>query len=52
MDPDTYNISSFYQQAKRVIKTLIATVLRLPMDFLSLKNYVNVPSKSNKKKLF
>ncbi len=26
------------------------TVLRLPYDFLCLKNYVNVPSKSNKTK--
>jgi hypothetical protein len=29
-----------------VRKPLISTVLRLLSDFLSLKNYVNVPSKS------
>ncbi len=39
---------SFYHQAKIVKKTLIPTVLWLLLDFLSLKNYVNVPSKSNK----
>ncbi len=37
---------SFYLQAKIVRKALIPTVLRLLFDFLSLKNYVNVPSKS------
>ncbi len=42
---------SFYQ-AKRVRKTLIPTVLWLLLDFLSLKNDVNVPSKSNKQKFF
>jgi hypothetical protein len=31
-------------------KTLIPTVLRLILDFLSLKNYINIPSKSNKQK--
>ncbi len=41
---------SLYHQAKIVRKTLIPTVLRLRYDFLSLKNYVNVPSKSNKQK--
>ncbi len=42
---------SFYHQAKIVRKTLIRpTVLLLLFDFLSLKNYVNVPVKSNKKK--
>ncbi len=30
---------------KIVRKTLIFTILRLMYDFLSLKNYVNVPSK-------
>jgi hypothetical protein len=39
---------SVYHQAKIVRKTLILTVLRLLIDFLSLKNYVNVPSRSNK----
>ncbi len=37
-----------YHQAKIVRKTLIFTVLWLLLDFLSLKNDVNVPSKSNK----
>ncbi len=41
---------SFYHQAKIVRKILISTVLRLLYDFLSLKNNVNVPSKSNKQK--
>ncbi len=36
--------------SKIVRKTLIPTVLRLLFDFLSLKNYVNVPSISNKQK--
>jgi hypothetical protein len=31
---------SFYHQAKIVRKTLIPTILRLPLDFLSLKNDV------------
>jgi hypothetical protein len=39
-------------QAKIVRKPLIHTVLRLPFDFLSLKNDVHVPSKSNKQKNF
>ncbi len=43
---------SFYHQAKIVWKTLIPTVLWLLLDFLSLKNYVNVPSKSNKQRNF
>ncbi len=43
---------SFYRQAKIVRKTLIPTVLWLLLDFLSLKNDVNVPSKSNKQKNF
>jgi hypothetical protein len=38
------------QHCKKVRKTLIPTVLRLLCDFLSLKNNVNVASKSNKKK--
>ncbi len=41
---------SFYHQAKKGRKTLIPTVLWLLLAFLSLKNDVNVPSKSNKKK--
>ncbi len=43
---------SFHQQAKMVRKTLIPTVLWLLLDFLSLKNDVNVPSKSNKQENF
>ncbi len=43
---------SFYQQAKIVRKTLIPTVFWLRLDFLSLKNDVNVPSKSNKQENF
>ncbi len=40
------------RQAKIVRKTLIPTVLWLIFDFLSLKNDVNVHSKSNKQKNF
>jgi hypothetical protein len=39
---------SFYHHAKIVRKTLIPTLF----DFLSLKNDVNVASKSNKQKIF
>ncbi len=41
---------SFYQKPKIVRKTLIPTLLWLLLDFLSLENDVNVPSKSNKQK--
>ncbi len=41
---------SFHQQAKKVRKTLIFTILRLLFDFLSMKTDVNVPSKSKKQK--
>ncbi len=41
---------SFYHQAKIVKETLIPTVLWLLVDFLSVENNVNVPSKSNKQK--
>ncbi len=41
---------SFYHNAKLVRKTLIPTILWLFLTFLSLENYVNVPSKSNKQK--
>ncbi len=44
-DPDPSIIKQ-----KRVRTTLIPTVLWLLSDFLSLKNYVNVASKSNKQK--
>ncbi len=37
-------------QAKLIRKTLIPTVLWLLLDFFSLKNYVNVPLKSNMQK--
>jgi hypothetical protein len=43
---------SFHHQAKIVRKTLIPTALLLLFDFLSLKNDVNVPPKSNMKKNF
>jgi hypothetical protein len=39
-----------YLQAKIVRKTLIPTVLCLLYDFLYMKKYVNVPSKSNMQK--
>ena len=41
---------SFYHHAKIVRKTLIPTIFLLFFDFLSLKNDVNVASKSNKQK--
>ena len=44
---------SFYHQAKIVRKTLVSTFLWLLYHFFSLKNDLNVPSKSNmRKKLF
>ncbi len=43
---------TFHHQAKIVWKTLIFTVLWLLYDFLSLKNDVNLPSKSNQQKNF
>jgi hypothetical protein len=43
---------SFYHTAKIVRKTLIPTVWRLLYDFLTLKNDVNVLSKSSKQKNF
>ncbi len=43
---------SFYRQAKILRKTLILTVLWLLYDFLSLKNDVNVASKSKKQKTY
>ncbi len=42
-----YGSGSIYHQAKIVRKTLIPTVLWLLLDFLSLKNDLNVPSISN-----
>ncbi len=42
--------SSFYHQAKKARKPFIPTILWLLYDFLSLKNDVNVSSKSNKQK--
>ncbi len=45
-DPDSL-VESFYHHAKIVRKTLIPTVLWFLYDFLSLKNDLNVPSKSN-----
>jgi hypothetical protein len=43
---------SFHHQAKIVLKTMIPIVLCLLFAFLSLKNDVNVPSKSSKQKIF
>jgi hypothetical protein len=43
---------SFYDRAKVLRNILIPTVLRLLCDFLSLKNDVNVASKSKKQKNF
>jgi hypothetical protein len=53
MDPESGSESGpLYHQAKIVRKTLIPTVFWLLLDFLSLKNYVKIPSKSNKQKNF
>jgi hypothetical protein len=41
---------SFYHHGKIVRKTLIPTIFVTLFDFLSLKNDVNVASKSNKQK--
>jgi hypothetical protein len=41
---------SFYHHAKILRKTLITHYFVTLLDFLSLKNYVNVASKSNKQK--
>jgi hypothetical protein len=40
----------FNQQAKKVRKTLIFTILMLLYDFLSIKTDINVPSISKKQK--
>ncbi len=42
--------SGFFDQQAKKRKTLISTILWLLYVFLSLKNYVNVPSKRNKHK--
>jgi hypothetical protein len=42
---------SFYYHAKIVRKTLIPTIFVTFFNFLSLKNDVNVPPKSNKQKI-
>ncbi len=47
-----YGSGFFYHQAKIVRKPLIPTSLWRLFDLLSLKNDVNVPSKSNKQKNF
>jgi len=47
MDP---NPSIFQHEAKKIRKTFISTVFRLLHGFLSVKNYVNEPSKSIKQK--
>ncbi len=45
LDPEP-DPSIYYNQAKILRKTMILTVLRLLLDFISLKNDENVPSKS------
>ncbi len=52
MDPDPDPSIILLLSSKNSKKNLIPTVLRLLLDFLSLKNYLNVPSKSNKQKNF
>ncbi len=51
-----YGYGSYNHLAKIIRKTFIPTLLRPFYDFLSLKNYVNVPSKQyqygNKQKNF
>ncbi len=50
-----YGSGSFHHQAKIVRKYLNSNVVWLLynfLSFLSLKNYINVPSKSNKQKTF
>jgi hypothetical protein len=47
-----YGSGSFYHHAKIVRKNLDSFHFVTLFDFLSLKNDVNVPSKSNKKKKF
>jgi hypothetical protein len=47
-----FGSGSFYHQAIIVRKTMIPTVLLILLDFLSLKNDVNVPSISGKQKNF
>jgi hypothetical protein len=48
-DPD---LDPSFTKQKKVIKTLIPTVLLLLFDFLSLKNDVNVPQKVISRKTF
>ncbi len=50
-DPDPL-VRGMDPEANIVIKPLISTVLRLLFDFLSLKNYVKVPAKSNMQENF
>ncbi len=52
LNPDPDPLVRCTYQAKIVRQTLIPTDLLLLFDFLSLKNDVNVPSKSNKQKKF
>jgi hypothetical protein len=47
-----YGSGSFYHHANIVRKTLIPANFVTLFDFLSLKNDVNVPPKSNKQKNF
>jgi hypothetical protein len=48
-----YGSEAIHHQAKIVRKPLVSSILWLFFDFLTVKNDVNVPSKSNKlKKIF
>ncbi len=47
-----YGSGSFFHQAKIVRKTLIPAILLILFDFLSLKNYLNVPPKVISRKTF
>jgi hypothetical protein len=49
-DPAGSGSGSFYHHAKIVKKNLDSSYFLTLFDFLSLKNYVNVASKSNKQK--
>jgi hypothetical protein len=51
-DPLVRGTGSSHHQAKIKRKLLISTVLSLFYDFLSVKNDVNLPPKSDKQKKF
>jgi hypothetical protein len=50
--PPECGSGSFFHQEKVVRKPLFLVFCGFLFDFLTLKNYVNVPSKSNKQKIF